>query len=55
MSEATELARECDRNGLVLPVTDLIISSCALKLSATVITRDRHFSLIPNLQFSTTI
>ena len=52
MNEATELAWARDRKGVVLPVTDAIIAACALKVDATVITRDTHFSQIPNLEVS---
>ena len=50
MQAATELAWVSDRRGVVLPVTDVIIAACALKVGATVITRDRHFSRLPDLK-----
>ena len=55
MHEATELAWACDRKGMVLPLTDLIIAACALKVGATVITRDKHFAKMPNLQLAPTL
>lgn len=50
MQSATELAWEQDRKGLVLPVTDVIIAACALHVSATVITTDRHFERVTDLR-----
>jgi predicted nucleic acid-binding protein len=55
MHAATEQAWACDRKGMVLPLTDHIIAACALKVGATIITRDKHFSQIPNLQVATTL
>ena len=49
LEKATELAWTSDRKGVVLPVTDLLIAACALQVGATVVTRDRHFSRIPDL------
>lgn len=46
----TELAWQLDRQGSVLPVSDLIISGCALFEGATVVTTDSHFQHIPDLK-----
>lgn len=47
--EAWELAWSLDRQGKVLPLTDLVIASCALREGALVFTSDRHFNEVPNL------
>ena len=41
--KATDLAWTLDRRGAVLPLTDLLIASCALVAGATVVTNDPHF------------
>lgn len=38
-----------DREGIVLPLTDIIIACCALRVGAVVLTFDRHFTLMPGL------
>ncbi len=48
--EAAELAWTLDRQGKILPLTDVIIAVCALRVAAIVITTDSHFSLIPELE-----
>jgi predicted nucleic acid-binding protein len=40
---------ELDRRGVVLPLTDVVIASCAQRVGATVLTFDHHFSQIPGL------
>jgi predicted nucleic acid-binding protein len=47
--KATNLAWALDRRGAVLPLTDLVIASCALVADTAVITTDPHFSQIPGL------
>jgi predicted nucleic acid-binding protein len=47
-----ELAWQLDRRGRMLPLTDLIIASCALRVGAAVLTLDRHFEAVPNLQLA---
>lgn len=47
--DTADLAWELDRSGVVLPVTDLLIASCALRTGATVVSRDRHFRRVPTL------
>ena len=47
--KATNLAWALDRRGAVLPLTDLLIASCALVADTAVITTDPHFSQIPGL------
>ena len=48
--ETAELAWTLDRQGKVLPLTDVIIAVCAFQMAAIVITTDPHFSLIPELE-----
>lgn len=47
--KATDLVWTLDRRGVVLPLTDLVIASCALVVGAAVVTNDPHFSQIPGL------
>ncbi len=49
-SEATELAWNMDRKGIVIPGPDLIIAASALRLGATVMTSDAHFSKVDGLR-----
>ena len=49
--EAVEqTAWELDREGKVLPLTDLIIACSARRIGAAVLTYDQHFSRIPGLR-----
>ena len=49
--EATEdLAWQLDRQEKILPLTDIIIAACALRVCATILTSDRHFEMVPRLQ-----
>ena len=47
-----ELAWQLDRAGRVLPLTDVLIAVCALTTGASVLTLDRHFSMIPQLRLA---
>lgn len=47
---AAQLAWALDRQGIVIPATDLIIGATALQADATVLTHDAHFSQIPGLR-----
>jgi predicted nucleic acid-binding protein len=47
--KVTDLAWTLDRQGSVLPLTDLVIASCAIVVGAAVVTNDPHFSKIPGL------
>jgi predicted nucleic acid-binding protein len=47
---AAQLAWTLDRQGRVLPASDLLIAACALTANATVLTFDAHFSVIPGLR-----
>lgn len=46
---AAGLAWSLDRQGIVIPATDLLIAACALQAGATVLTYDQHFQGIPGL------
>lgn len=50
--ETEDLAWRLDRKGKVLPLTDLVIAVCALRLGAAVLTLDRHFEVVPQLQLA---
>ncbi|HEY9595286.1 MAG TPA: PIN domain-containing protein [Spirochaetia bacterium] len=47
--ETAHLAWALDRRGKVLPLTDLLIAGCALRVGATVISSDEHFKEVPGL------
>jgi predicted nucleic acid-binding protein len=47
--DAADLAWGLDRRGIVLPVPDLAIASCALRAGAVVVSRDPHFRQVPEL------
>lgn len=48
--DASDLAWNLDRQGKVLPGTDIVIAACALQISAAVMTSDAHFSAIEGLR-----
>ncbi len=50
--DTEEMAWQLDRAGKVLPLPDLIIAVCALRAGAAVLTNDKHFALIPQLQLA---
>lgn len=41
---------DLDRQGVVLPLTDVVIACCAQRAGAVVLTFDKHFSLIPGVR-----
>jgi predicted nucleic acid-binding protein len=41
---------ELDRKGVVLPLTDVVIARCAMRIGAVVLTYDRHFKDIPGVR-----
>jgi predicted nucleic acid-binding protein len=43
-------AWKLDREGIVLPLTDLIIACCAQRIGAVVLTFDYHFAMIPGVR-----
>jgi len=50
--EVTDLAWRLDRQGVVLPIADLVIASCALRAKAMLVSLDEHFTKVPGLQTS---
>ena len=46
---AADLAWRLDRRGIILPVPDILIASCALRARAAVVAADPHFRLVPDL------
>lgn len=48
----TDLAWTLDRQGVVLPLPDLVIGCCAMQLGADVLTLDGHFGKIPELRLA---
>jgi len=47
---ALDLGWALDRQGEVLPLTDLVIAACALQYAETLVSSDRHFGRIPGLK-----
>jgi len=47
--EVSELAWRLDRHGTVLPLTDVAIAACSMRVGARLITTDEHFSKISGL------
>ncbi len=47
---ATDLAWNMDRKGLVIPGADAVIAASALRLGASVMTSDAHFSKVDGLR-----
>lgn len=47
--DVTHLALELDRKGTIIPLTDIIIACCAKRAGAAIMTRDRHFDVIPGI------
>ncbi len=48
--QAEELAWKLGRAGKMLPLTDIVIACCAMRLDATVLTHDHHFLEIPGIR-----
>lgn len=51
-SEAGRLAAQLRGQGHTLPLSDILIATLARKHSATVLTIDNHFSVIPGLRIT---
>ena len=47
---AEQTVWELDRQGIVLPLSDVIIGCCAQRIGAVVLTYDKHFSQIPGVR-----
>lgn len=48
--EVERTAWDLDRGGHTLPVTDIVIACCAMRIGAVVLTFDKHFSMIPGVR-----
>jgi predicted nucleic acid-binding protein len=51
--EATDLAWQLDRKGMVIPGADVVIAASALRIGAAVLTTDAHFQQIDGLRVIT--
>jgi len=49
-AEAEEMLWQLDRGGTTLPLQDVVIACCALRLDALVLTFDSHFHRIPGIR-----
>jgi predicted nucleic acid-binding protein len=47
---AEQMLWNLDRQGVVLPLTNVIIACCAQRIEAVVLTYDKHFSLMPGVR-----
>jgi predicted nucleic acid-binding protein len=47
---AEQMLWELDRKGIVLPLTDVVIACCAIRIGAVVLTFSRHFHEIPGVR-----
>jgi predicted nucleic acid-binding protein len=48
--EVEQTLWELDREGNVLPLTDVVIACCARRTGAVILTYDRHFNRIPGVR-----
>ena len=49
-ADAEALLWKLDRQGITLPLTDVVIACCARRIGAVVLTHDGHFDLIPGIR-----
>jgi predicted nucleic acid-binding protein len=49
-AQAEQTLWDLDRQGIVLPLTDVVIARCAQRVSAVVLTHDHHFHQIPGVR-----
>ena len=49
-ADAEALLWKLDRQGITLPLTDVVIACCARRIGAVVLTHDNHFALIPGIR-----
>lgn len=47
--EAQQTLWYLDRQGIVMPLTNVVIACCAQRIEAMILTYDKHFSLIPGV------
>jgi predicted nucleic acid-binding protein len=50
--EVERTAWDLDRQGRTLPLTDIVIACCAMRIGAVVLTFDKHFYDIPGVRVS---
>ena len=48
-ADVESMAWRLDRTGKTLPLADIIIACCALRIGAVVLTFDQHFQSIPGI------
>jgi predicted nucleic acid-binding protein len=48
--EAETLLWQLDRSGIILPLPDLVIAACAMRIGAVVLTFDHQFQKIPGVR-----
>lgn len=53
--ETMKKAWELDRRGIVLPIQDIHVATCAMQIEAVVLTFDDHFNLIPGVTATDTL
>jgi len=51
--EVEKMAWALDRQGNILPLTDIVIACCALRIGAVVLTFDSDFFRIPGIRVVT--
>lgn len=49
-AEAEELLWNLDREGNILPLTDVLIACCARQVGAVILAYDKHFGRIPGIR-----
>ncbi len=49
-SSVEQMLWDLDRSRVMLPLTDVVIACCALRVGAVVLTLDKHFYEVPNLR-----
>ena len=49
-ADAEALLWKLDRQGITLPLADVVIACCARRIGAVVLTHDGHFSMIPGIR-----
>jgi len=54
-SDDSEVARNLDRKGKIVPVPDLIIAQCAKVSGSTLMTLGKDFKMMPGLKISNSL
>ena len=50
MEKAAEIAILARKNGITLPLSDILIAAIAMENNLSIYTLDKHFEQIPNLK-----